>query len=195
MRIYCYLAGHAALCWREWACRLDGEKDMSGTRLPGSLFIGIVVVAIVRLMSAFALLPDRVATTFGGSGAARGWMGKEQFFVMYAVLIVLAAVVGFLLPWAISRGSNARINLPNKEYWLRPERRPEAMAILGKYMAWYGCGLLLFEVLVVELVIQANLSSGEPRLANGPFVILLVAFLVFTFWWMGGMIRRFLKIN
>ncbi len=114
--------------------------------------------------------------------------------MMYAMLIVLAGVVGFLVPWAASRSSNARINLPNKGYWLAPERRTETMAILGRYLAWYACGLLLFEVLLMELVIQANLG-GEARLANGPFVVLMVSFFVFTLSWVGRMIRRFLKTN
>jgi uncharacterized membrane protein len=171
---------------------------MPGTRLPGSLFLGIVLLAIAQAMRAFALLPARVASSFGGSGVARGWMGKEGFFVMYAVLILLAAFVGFALPRAIARGSSAQLNLPNKAYWLAPERRELAMALLARSMAWFGCGLLLFEVLVIELVIRANLqaqSGGQPRLANGPFAVLLVGFLVFTFSWTVRMILRFAKPN
>lgn len=120
-----------------------------------------------------------MASHFGASGLPNGWMTKEAFFIFYAVMIGVAAVVEFFPARSMGRSSPARINLPNKEYWLAPERRAETFAYFAKFFAWYGCAVLLTEVIAIGLAIQANLNP-PPRMPLGAIFTLISAFLLFN---------------
>jgi preprotein translocase subunit SecY len=52
--------------------------------------------------------------------------------------------------------------LPNKDYWLAPERRAATMARVASALTWFGCAALAFIVVVSSLVVDFNL--GHERL-------------------------------
>src|SRR5262249_39729923 len=82
------------------------------------------------------------------------------------------------------------INLPHKDYWLAPERRERTIARFSASMEWFGVALVLFLGFVYELVFIAN-TTGNGRLANGPFVFALAAFALFAVFWMPALFRAF----
>ena len=98
---------------------------------------------------------------------------------MEILFIVLAAVVGFAIPRMIAAMPIFLINLPNKGFWLAPERREETFGYLQMHMAWFGCALLAFLLFVMELVFRANLQR-PPRLNSATFILALVAFLLYA---------------
>src|ERR1700719_2139870 len=103
------------------------RSEMSGTRIPRILFFAIFLAAIAQCVHDFPLLPDRMASHFGASGMPNGWMTKPQFFITYAVVLLPALIVEF---WAHRRGAktpDAKLRLPNKEYWLPPEPRADTL--------------------------------------------------------------------
>ena len=163
---------------------------MAGTRLPKSLFVAIVLVAVARCIHEFPLLPNRLASHFAPSGVPNGWLTKSEFFALYAGLMALAASLGFLAPRAIVKTSTARINLPHKEHWLAPEHRAETFAFFEKYFAWYGCIFLLLEVSTMEIVIRVNFST-PPQLPIGPVGLLISAFVLFNIAFVIIVFRRF----
>ncbi len=163
---------------------------MDGTRVPRSVFGAIALCALAQAILAFPQLPDRLASHFGAAGAANGWMPKPTFFVVYAAMIALAAVVGFYAPRSIAKKPALSIRLPNKEYWLAPERREETFAFFSRYFAWYGCILLLILVMAMGLAIQANFSS-PPRMATGPILAIIAGFVVFNVAWVIQIMRHF----
>ena len=119
-----------------------------------------------------------------------GWMPKSAFFVVYAAVIGVAAMMGYLVPRSIRKKPSDRINLPNKEYWLAPERRAETLAFFERYFAWYSCVLLLILVLAMGLAIQANFTS-PPRMATGPILSVIAGFVAFNVAWVVWMMRHF----
>lgn len=163
---------------------------MSGTRVPFILFLALIVAAVAQAIKNYALLPDRMASHFGVSGAPNNWMDKPQFFMVYAGVVVLAAIVGFAVPWRIAQLPPSSINLPNKEYWLAPERRDETFAFLQRHFAWFGCALLLLLVCVMELVMRADLDPA-PQLPAQEVLLFIFGFLLFTFFWIVAIFRRF----
>jgi hypothetical protein len=86
--------------------------------------------------------------------------------------------VGFGVPRIIGAMPVSLINLPNKEFWLGPERREETLLYIRAWSAWFGCGLLTFLLFVMELAFRANLQT-PPRFNNSAFVPALLAFVVF----------------
>jgi len=165
---------------------------MSNARLPRALFFVIVVAAFLQCMHDLPQLPNRIASHFGPSGMPNGWMSKTPFVVLYAVMVLVAASAVFLVPRSIAKTSNDRIHLPHKEYWLAPERRAETWAYFERHFAWYGCVFLLLIVFAMELVIQANFRT-PPQLSSGPFLFLILAFLLFNLVWVIQLFRRFSK--
>lgn len=163
---------------------------MSGARIPKGLFFAIVLAAIAQCVHNFPLLPDRMASHFGPSGTPNGWMAKSQFFMTYALLILIAAALEFWLSRRIASRPDAKLKLPNKEYWLAPERRPGTLGYFESFFAWYGCVFLLLQVLAMGLVMQANFNT-PPLLPTGPIVSLLVAFVVYNVAAVIAMYRRF----
>jgi len=166
---------------------------MSGIRLPRILFFLILLGAFGEGVQNFSRLPDRIAAHFASSGAPNGWMSKPQFFALYGFLIVFAAAVGFLTPLLVASASPSKINLPNKDYWLAPERRTQTLAFFEKTFAWFGCVFLLLMVCAMQFVIQSNLRS-TPELSTGPFLVLIFGFVLFTLVWSMAMLRRFSNI-
>jgi uncharacterized membrane protein len=165
---------------------------MSGTRIPRGLFVAIVLAAIAQCIHDFPLLPDRLASHFATSGIPNGWMTKSQFFITYAVLLVPALVVEFWVSRRIANKPDSRLNLPNKEYWLAPERRAETFAYFDSFFAWYGCAFLFVEVFAMGLAMRANFDS-PPQLPTGPIVSVIAGFVLFNVAAVIAMFHRFSK--
>lgn len=163
---------------------------MSGTRIPKGLFFAIVLATIAQCVHDYPLLPDRLASHFAASGIPNGWMTKSQFFMAYAALILVAAAVEFWVPRRIANKSDARLNLPNKDYWLAPERRDETFAYFDSFFAWYGCVFLFVEVFAMGLAMRANFDT-PPQLPTRPIVSDIAGFVLFNVVAVIAMFRRF----
>ena len=101
---------------------------MADLRIPRTLFFAILAAGLLQLVHDFPLLPERVASHFGASGAANGWMTKSQFLMTYAAILLPALFLEFGCSAALPRRRKRSCNLPNKEYWLSPERRAGTFA-------------------------------------------------------------------
>ena len=79
------------------------------------------------------------------------------------------------MPRLISNFPDSLINLPNKPYWMTPERRPKAMAILGLYMIWMANLVLALFLGMGYLTYRANLMP-EPALDERLALFLMAGF-------------------
>jgi uncharacterized membrane protein len=165
---------------------------MSDPRILKGLFFAILAAGIAQCIHDFPFLPDRLASHFAASGVPNGWMMKQQFFMAYAVMVLPAAVVEFWVARRIANTPGARLNLPNKEYWLAPERRAETFGYFEMFFAWYGCVFLLLEVFAMGLAMRANFDA-PPRLPAIPIVSAIVGFVLFNIAAVIAMFRRFAK--
>ena len=163
---------------------------MPGTRIPRGIFFAIVLATIAQCVHDFPLLPDRLASHFGASGIPNGWMTKTQFMLMYGVVLLPALAIEFWVSNQIANKPDARLNLPNKEYWLAPERRAETFAYFETFFAWYGCGFLFVVVYAMGLAMRANFET-PPQLPTGPIASDIAGFVLFNVIAVIAMLRRF----
>ena len=163
---------------------------MSGTRTPRVLFFVIVLAALAQCLHDFPLLPDRMASHFAASGAANGWMTKTQFFATYALVFLPALLVEFWVSGRIAKKPDAKLNLPNKEYWLAPERRAETFGYFDSFLAWYGCAFLFVEVFAMGLAMRANFDT-PPQMPTGPIVSVIAGFVLYNIVAVVAMLRKF----
>jgi len=88
------------------------------------------------------------------------WAGNSLLQLMPIVGVLLGISAIFMLtPRMLRRVPVSLINLPNKEYWLAPERRDESMRFLEREMQWMGVLTVAFLLLVLHLAIRANLRG------------------------------------
>ncbi len=165
---------------------------MSNTRLPNSIFYVLVLVAAVQSGYYAPRIPEILGSHFGKSGFVNAWQTKVIFFAVELTIIVLATFISFGVPRLIAAMPASTINLPNKDFWLGPERREDTIAFLGSQMAWFGCALLAFLLIVMELVFRANLQR-PPRLNTGAFVPAILGFLAFSTAWTLRLVFHFYR--
>lgn len=158
-------------------------------RLP--LIAGLVVIALAaaRVAAVWDRLPPTMASHFGPSGRADAFMPRDGFFWVFGGLAGGTTLLVLLMPWLLKKLPPSLVNLPHREYWLAPERRAEAIARLGGWLAWLGVALAVFMFVALELTLQANLERRP--LANGPFMAALIGFLALTIGMLVGLYRRF----
>jgi uncharacterized membrane protein len=164
------------------------------SRLPSAVFVVLAFVGFLQARRFAATMPPVLATHFGGSGAPNGWQTQSQFFVLEVVLLGLCLLLAFGIPRLIGALPISLVNVPNKEYWLAPERREDTIAFFKAQFAWFGCAFLAFLLVVNQLVFKANQTLPR-HLDNTEFVIALFAFLAYVGIWTVRLVLRFSKTN
>jgi uncharacterized membrane protein len=138
----------------------------------------------------FPLLPEAVASHFDGAGRPNGWSSKQGFIALHLSIAGLMTFVFFVLPRLLRRIRPSLINLPNREYWLIPERKEQALAMLDEEMGWFGIAILMMIISTTQLAINANLAGGD-NLRSETMWMLLGGFFAFTVVWLIRLYRRF----
>ena len=150
----------------------------------------VLALAAIYIVTSSAEMPPTVACHFGAGGRADGFMGRESYAAFMAGISVgvplLLALGGSLARWLPPR----LVNLPNRDYWLAPERRVQATVAVERWLMAFAGVLAIFLCYVHGLVVEANAAS-PPRLAEGPFIGGLVAFVAFALAWSAAFYYRF----
>jgi uncharacterized membrane protein len=149
-------------------------------------FLANIALALVSL----AILPERVAIHFGQGGAPNGWASSRASTLFMIGINVLIFCGLYFSPKLISALPGKWISLPNRDYWLAPERLAQTTQRFGHYLWQFGVAVFIFMFVAGALTIQANLS--EPiRLNERVFLVALVSLLVFTVYWTALLLRAF----
>lgn len=156
------------------------------------IFILLMALAFVQSFYYYSQLPETIASNFNSNGEANGWSSKTSFFALYAGLVALFAATFLLLPRYLGRIPTTYVSMPNREFWLAPERQAETLAFICHQMLIMGNAVMVFFICIMQLVIDANVG-GTYRLSSGTMWILLGGYLAFTVAWTIGFITRFTK--
>jgi len=154
------------------------------------LLIVTLLLAIAFVFATGRSLPPLVASHFIARGAANGYMPHDTYLRFTTALLVglplfIAFISGFtsILPARL-------INLPNREYWLAPERQADTLSYLRRQGARFAVILAIFLCFVHWLVVQANAHS-PPLFPESLFFIGTAAFLGALVIWLGRFILHF----
>lgn len=130
----------------------------------------------------YTSLPEAMASHFNANGAANNWLPKDLFFICGFLLIAFLVI----LPHSFEKMPDSLIKLPNKDFWLAPERRTAAMEIVKYYFEWLNVWIFLLFIAVNQLIFKANIEPKniaplDLRLISGIFLAaLFVWFIAFT---------------
>jgi signal transduction histidine kinase len=154
--------------------------------------LGMLITAFLILLALSAgFLPPHVASHFNFYGDADGWMARET-------MLLLMGAVGAGLPLFIVASvfltqflPNSVINLPNRDYWLSPERRASTHRWLLSSAQWMACLIVLLMMALHVLVVCAN-RQPRPHLFSPAAYALLGFFVLAEFTWLVVLVRHFL---
>lgn len=150
----------------------------------------MVVGCVTAIVLTAERLPERVASHFDAGGVANGFMTRELYLaIVLALVVLLPALVAVLITTSM-RHDPPRLNLPNRDYWLAPERRRATTDYLAAHAAWLAALVALLAVAVHLLVIRAN-RLDPPHLDAAPFLTVLLCFAVAIALWIAALLRRF----
>ena len=128
-------------------------------------------------------MPSLVASHFGANGVANGFMPRSTYLILMVVFVIgLPTVMVFITRQGMSR-NNTRINLPNRDFWLAPERRIETIDFLRTGVLRFGFLLITFLCYVHWLVVRAN-EAQLVHLDESWFLGGLATFLIALFFWL-----------
>lgn len=123
-------------------------------------------------------LPDPVASHFNANGQPNGWSSRSGFRLMH--FLVQFGMASLLL--GIAYGTkwipDELINMPNKDYWLHPDRRAESLQKNGGVLVFIAGITSVLVAVVFQLVYVTNVQQNGQLPATsmlGPLVIYFLA--------------------
>jgi len=114
----------------------------------------------------------------------------KRYFGIYAAVLLLTIFIFVVVPNKFIKQSRLGLKIPNKEYWLAPERQHDTIQFYRTHFLFFGIANALLAIFVIQLVIQANFKD-QPRL-DSAIAWALVLYFVFVIIWL---IRFFIKFR
>jgi uncharacterized membrane protein len=158
-------------------------------RVTWSVFVLLLVFAILFVTGTASELPLTVASHFDAAGQPNAFMSRSGYVRFMLCLAVGLPVIVVVILWTVySRATD--LKLPNREYWLAPERLDRTRAFLVAHGVWFGSLLVTLTCFVHWLELGAN-RQQPPHLSNQSFAAVLVAFLIATAAWVAALMFAF----
>jgi uncharacterized membrane protein len=148
---------------------------------------------LAAMAATYSRLPEVVASHFNANGAPNGWMPRDSYvWTMVGVVTFTTALLAgmFALIRYLPKGM---VNLPNRDYWLAPERRAETSRTLGSY-GLVMAGLVSLNFMGLQLLVVKANESQPVELSSGVWWI-LAGFLAITGTMTVAIYRRFSRVH
>ncbi len=149
---------------------------------------GLIVVGLLQPLLFHPFLPERVASHFNAFGEPDGWSDRSAFVALSFLLMLICGPMMLAVGYAVRHAPAGLINLPNKRWWLAPERADETRAWIFDHFLAFICATLGFIDAIMFLALLANLRD-PPRVSG--FWVLLILYVAWTVGWIVQMWRRF----
>jgi len=149
-----------------------------------------VVAAAFFVVMTSRVLPPKVASHFGRDGTANGYMWRHTYVYFMLAFVVLLPLFFSFVASAVARVPVTMINIPNRDYWLAPERRGLVVDSLRRQMQIFSAMLVVFLCFVHWEVVQAN-RSMPATLDNRRFMLGMGLFMAALIVWIVSLRRQF----
>jgi uncharacterized membrane protein len=154
------------------------------------IVIAILIVGfVIQAAMFYPSLPETMAAHFDAAGQANNWTSKPVFFLLEGIILLVIIFEFSVVPLIIEKTPEAKLNLPNKEYWLAPERRAGTYLVFRQFFEWFSVLLLLLFIIVNQLVFNANLRHED--LNATAIWIVIVTFILFVIVSVAKLLRSF----
>jgi uncharacterized membrane protein len=152
------------------------------------LFFILASGLAVLVLGTIRWLPPVVASHFDASGAPNGWSSRPVYAGLLLAIGVLLPLTVTTLVITLTRSGLARLNIPARDYWTRPEHAEEGTRRVRGYMWWLACIMAGTALLTHCLVVAAN-SRQPARLSTSAILTVLAGVIVGIGAWIAGWYR------
>ncbi|PYM14260.1 MAG: hypothetical protein DME18_07135 [Verrucomicrobia bacterium] len=118
------------------------------------------------------------------------WMNRSTYLVFSVALGIGLPLLLIGLGYVVRFLPVNSINIPNRNYWLAPERRVVTFDFLFRHLLWLACFEAIFMIGVHLLIADAN-RQVPPHLSLPLFWGVFGSGLTFVAIWLGVLLRRF----
>lgn len=160
----------------------------------------IVLVAFLAVLAALfviftsAELPALVGSHFNFRGDPDGWMARESYVVLMVVFVLAyPALMTLAFSW-LPQKFPSWVNIPQRDYWLAPERRADSLKFLATHGCWFSC-ILLLTLAGVHYAVVVGHRTQPPELPLPLFFTVLGGFAIGLIVWTIKLVRRFPKLT
>ncbi len=159
---------------------------------------GVFLLAYAGLLFLLATtasqLPPRVASHFDLEGRPNDWMSRASYLALFGCLPLLFGGVAVLISWMTRRLPARFINIPRRDFWLTPERRPAVAAFLRRRIFWLAVLMTAFLTGLHLLTVHAN-QSVPVHLSLDGLLALVMAFLLALLVWTICLLMRLAEVD
>jgi uncharacterized membrane protein len=143
-------------------------------------FSAVIFICAFETLRLWFVSPDVMASHFNLQGNPDSFVSKPVFFGFEALIVLVVMGFGVMTQILLMKLPVNSINIPNREYWLAPERRAATAERLGDFnAALFGLILLMIQV-AFELAVTANLH--DPIIFAGQIMVpMIIGFVLLTF--------------
>jgi uncharacterized membrane protein len=148
-----------------------------------------LLFAILFFSSTVSSLPPMVASHFDGAGFPTAYFARAFYTkFVFGMGVAFPIAVVALLSLVYSRAGDMK--LPNRDYWLAPERIAQTRALLVAHAVWFGC-LMVAMVCYMHWLVLAAHRSVPPHLSNQMVMGGLLVFMAVAIGWVIALLRAF----
>jgi len=154
-----------------------------------TVFLVAELLAAVFVNQTWTRLPEHIAVHFDADGQAASFMGSGQYRVLILLFAVaLPCLLVALMARAYSRAKE--LKLPNRDYWMAPQRIARTRAFLTAHGIWFGTLLVGLMCFMHWLILDAN-RRQPPQLPNDEVFLGLLIMLGCMIVWIGTLMFAF----
>jgi hypothetical protein len=153
-----------------------------------SRIIGLSVLVLLLALNAglighyYPILPARVGLyeydESGPSAEPTVWMAKGWFAALLVAVFVLIPLVLMAVEWILSKLFKRSIRIPNRDYWLAPERKSKTEARRFSFMFWLANATELLMTGILLIVLRTVL--GHPEVLRWAPYVVVGGYLIFV---------------
>ncbi|MEM7782423.1 MAG: hypothetical protein AAF939_19925 [Planctomycetota bacterium] len=143
------------------------------------ILFATAVACVAQFGYWFGRLPDIVPSHFDDQGNVNDEMNKIGFYLLFGGMHFVFLLLFPILGWGMGKIPDEMLNIPNKEYWLAPERRESTLAINFEFLT--ACGWLTSWLLLGCFQLTALVATTNRNTINPEFSYLLVGYLMLIF--------------
>jgi len=143
------------------------------------IFVSLFFIFYGLLVYTYFILPENVAVHFSLGGDSNGWMSKVAYIITFGFMGTFSSLLVILSFYKFRSSTKNTINLPNRDYWLAPERFQQTIFDLMNFGIWFANVTLIIFIEAGFLILDANM---HPDVHSIPFkygiVLLLFPFAI-----------------
>lgn len=163
---------------------------MAKQTIPKLIYGILLMLHVLFIALTLSTLPDPIATHFNSANLPDDWSSHQTYWLIQVLVsIVTPMFVVFLLSFT-NRLPSYLVNLPNKDYWLHPDRQESTQQRIVIYGWWMACIIVIFSIGLHYGIWMAN-QQALPRIDGDLMFHMTMGFIVLTIIWAMSLVRSF----